>query len=175
MRPVPISLACTISDRTRPILDGRVPIEGCEVKAITGQPEDLFARALRRQESDVTELSLNSFSWCWLETPARTSPCRCSPSRVFRHSAVYVRTNRGIDRPEDLAGKTVGVPEFQQTAALRPVPHGLQVRSTSLLPMLSAPGPASSHLATVAGSLCMWLRRSFKKPADGDSSKSRFT
>ncbi|HEX6580861.1 MAG TPA: ABC transporter substrate-binding protein, partial [Actinomycetota bacterium] len=61
MRPVPISLACTISDRTRPILDGRVPIEGCEVKAITGQPEDLFARALRRQEFDVTELSLSSY------------------------------------------------------------------------------------------------------------------
>ena len=40
------------------------------------------------------------------------------PSRAFRHSAVYVRTDRGIDRPEDLAGKMVGVPEFQQTAAL---------------------------------------------------------
>jgi 4,5-dihydroxyphthalate decarboxylase len=118
VRPVPISLACTISDRTRPILDGRVPIEGCEVKAITGQPEDLFARALRRQEFDVTELSLSSY----LVVLARdTSPyiaVPVFPSRVFRHSAVYVRTDRGIDRPEDLAGKTVGVPEFQQTAAL---------------------------------------------------------
>jgi 4,5-dihydroxyphthalate decarboxylase len=51
----------------------------------------------------------------------RTSPyiaVPAFPSRAFRHSAVYVRTDRGIDRPEDLAGATVGVPEFQQTAAL---------------------------------------------------------
>ena len=60
MRPLRASLACTVSDRTRPILDGRVPIEGCEIEPITGEPEDLFARALQRQEFDITELSLGS-------------------------------------------------------------------------------------------------------------------
>ena len=40
------------------------------------------------------------------------------PSRAFRHSAVYVRTDRGIAGPGDLAGRTVGLPEYQQTAAL---------------------------------------------------------
>jgi 4,5-dihydroxyphthalate decarboxylase len=39
-------------------------------------------------------------------------------SRAFRHSAIYVRTDRGIERPEDLRGRTVGLPEYQQTAAL---------------------------------------------------------
>jgi 4,5-dihydroxyphthalate decarboxylase len=40
------------------------------------------------------------------------------PSRLFRHSSIYVRTDRGIERPEDLRGKVVGVPEYQMTAAV---------------------------------------------------------
>jgi 4,5-dihydroxyphthalate decarboxylase len=118
MTPLRISLACTVSDRTRPILDGRVAIEGCELDAIAGEPEDLFARALRHEEFDATELSLSSY----LIVAARgTSPyvaVPAFPSRAFRHAAVYVRTDRGIDRPEDLPGATVGVPEYQQTVGL---------------------------------------------------------
>jgi 4,5-dihydroxyphthalate decarboxylase len=38
------------------------------------------------------------------------------PLRMFRHSGVYIRTDRGIDKPEDLRGKIVGLPEYQQTA-----------------------------------------------------------
>jgi 4,5-dihydroxyphthalate decarboxylase len=85
---------------------------------VTGEPEDLFARALRREEFDVTELSLSSYL---IVTGRGTSPyvaVPAFPSRAFRHSAVYVRTDRGIERPEDLAGTTVGTPEFQQTAGL---------------------------------------------------------
>lgn len=118
MRPLRISFGCTVSDRTRPLLEGRVAIEGCELERITGEPEDLFARALRNEEFDVTELSLSSYL---VVLGDRTSPylaVPAFPSRAFRHSAVYVRTDRGIDRPEDLVGMTVGVPEFQQTAAL---------------------------------------------------------
>ena len=39
-------------------------------------------------------------------------------SRAFRHSAIYVRTDRGIRTAADLAGRTIGLPEYQQTAAL---------------------------------------------------------
>lgn len=118
MRPLRISFGCTVSDRTRPLLEGRVEIEGCELERITGEPEDLFARALRNEEFDVTELSLSSYL---IVLGDRTSPylaVPAFPSRAFRHSAVYIRTDRGIDRPEDLVGMTLGVPEFQQTAAL---------------------------------------------------------
>jgi 4,5-dihydroxyphthalate decarboxylase len=118
MRPLQISFGCTVSDRTRPLLEGRVAIEGCELERITDEPENLFARALRNEEFDVTELSLSSYL---VVIGRRTSPylaVPAFPSRAFRHSAVYVRTDRGIERPEDLVGMTVGVPEFQQTAAL---------------------------------------------------------
>jgi 4,5-dihydroxyphthalate decarboxylase len=40
------------------------------------------------------------------------------PSRVFRHSAFYVRTDRGIAKPKDLEGKRVGIPEWAQTAGI---------------------------------------------------------
>jgi 4,5-dihydroxyphthalate decarboxylase len=39
-------------------------------------------------------------------------------SRMFRHSAIYIRNDRGIASPQDLRGKTLGVPEYQMTAAL---------------------------------------------------------
>ena len=39
-------------------------------------------------------------------------------SRFFRHSSIYVRSEAGIKRPEDLSGKCVGVPEWAQTAAV---------------------------------------------------------
>lgn len=118
MASLRISFATTVTDRSRPILEGRVPIEGCEVTPTTGEPEDLFGRALRDREFDVTELSLSSYlvvvgrdSSPYIAVPA-------FPSRAFRHSAVYVHAASGIDRAEDLAGRTVGTPEFQQTAAL---------------------------------------------------------
>ncbi len=39
-------------------------------------------------------------------------------SRSFRHSAIYIRTDRDIKRPEDLRGRLVGVPEYQMSAAV---------------------------------------------------------
>jgi 4,5-dihydroxyphthalate decarboxylase len=37
-------------------------------------------------------------------------------SRLFRHSSIYIRTDRGIKTPADLKGKTLGMPEYQMTA-----------------------------------------------------------
>ncbi|MBC7802141.1 MAG: ABC transporter substrate-binding protein [Gemmatimonadaceae bacterium] len=115
---VTLSLACTLSDRTRPILDGRVPVPGVHFNATTGEPEDIFRRALRERDIEVTELSMGSH----IVTTARgDAPYVGVPvflSRAFRHSAIYVRTDRGIRGPADLAGRRIGLPEYQQTAAL---------------------------------------------------------
>jgi 4,5-dihydroxyphthalate decarboxylase len=113
-----LTLACTASDRTRPILDGRVSVPGVDFVMLPGEPEDIFRRALRDRAFDVSELSMGSH----IVTTARGDSAYVGvpvfPSRAFRHSAVYVRTDRGISGPADLAGRTIGLPEYQQTAAL---------------------------------------------------------
>lgn len=113
-----LSLACQDTDRTRAIIDGRVEIEGCRLNIITGRAEEIFQRAFRHQEFDIAEMSLSTH----LVTTARgDSPYVAIPafvSRAFRHSAIYVRREAGIDRPEALKGRSVGVPDFQQTAGV---------------------------------------------------------
>ncbi len=116
MSNVEISIACGDYDRVRAIKDKRVRVDGCDVTFIPMGPEELFFRALRYAEFDVAELSFNSYM---MLTTRRICPyvaIPVFPSRMFRHSAVYIRTDRGIENPEDLKGKIVGVPEYQQTA-----------------------------------------------------------
>lgn len=113
-----LSLACQDIDRSRPIIDGRVAIEGVRLNVITSRPEEIFQRAFRHQEFDISELSLSTH----LITTARgNGPYVAIPafvSRAFRHNAIYVRKDGGVERPEDLRGRAVGVPDVQQTASV---------------------------------------------------------
>jgi len=113
---VPLTIACDEYDRTRAIKDGRVQVDGCEVTYLALPPEELFFRAFRYHDFDVAELSFNSFL---MSTSRNACPYVAIPafvSRRFRHSAIFIRTDRGIKSPADLKGKLVGLPEYQQTA-----------------------------------------------------------
>jgi 4,5-dihydroxyphthalate decarboxylase len=111
-----VSLAAGDYDRTRAIFDGRVRIEGCDVAAVQLEPEEAFHRGFKFQDFDISELSLHSYL---LTTARGDCPYIAIPafvSRLFRHSGIYIRTDRGIARPEDLKGKAIGLPEYQITA-----------------------------------------------------------
>lgn len=115
-RKLKITIACGNYDRVAAIKDGRVEVEGCEVIFLPMEPEEVFFRAFRYEEFDVTELS---FSSTMIVTARNECPYVCIPafvSRVFRHSGIYIRTDRGIKTPQDLKGKLVGIPEYQMTA-----------------------------------------------------------
>ncbi len=117
-RALPLTIACGNYDRTRPLFDGRVLIEGCDPTFLPLEPEEIFFRAFVHEEFDVAELSLSSYT---MRRAAGDCPYAGIPaflSRAFRHSAVYIRTDRGIERPEDLRGRLVGVPEYQMSAAV---------------------------------------------------------
>lgn len=118
MAKLTISLAGVAYDRTLAVFDGSVPVAGCEVIATPMTPEEAFTRALRYQDFDVTELSMSNYMTLVSrgENPYVAIPAFVS--RLFRHSGIYIRTDKGIDRPEDLKGKTLGVPEYPMTAAL---------------------------------------------------------
>jgi 4,5-dihydroxyphthalate decarboxylase len=118
MVEVPITIACGNYDRTRAIKDGRVQVEGCAVTYLPLYPEEIFFRAFRYQEFDVSELSFSSYI---RTVAAGTSAYVGIPafvSRLFRHSGIYVRTDAGIRTPADLRGKRVGLPEYQITAVV---------------------------------------------------------
>jgi 4,5-dihydroxyphthalate decarboxylase len=118
MVEVPITIACGNYDLTAAIRDGRVKVEGCAVTYLPLYPEEIFFRAFRYQEFDVTELSFSSF----LRTvSAGTSAYVGIPafvSRIFRHSGIYIRTDAGIRSPADLRGKRIRLPEYQITAVV---------------------------------------------------------
>jgi 4,5-dihydroxyphthalate decarboxylase len=118
MGRVPVTFACSDNDRTRAIIDGRVPIEGCDVTCLVLEPAEMFGRACRYAEFDVTELSFSSYMRMVAMGEAPYTAVPAFLSRAFRHSSFYIRTDRGIRSPADLAGKSVGVPEYQMTAAL---------------------------------------------------------
>lgn len=115
-RDIPITIACGDYDRVRAIKDGRVKVEGCDVTFIPLEPEEVFFRAFRYEEFDVCELSFSSYMRVTSQGKSPFVGIPAFVSRVFRHSGIYIRTDRGIEKPEDLKGKLVGVPEYQMTA-----------------------------------------------------------
>ncbi|MEE8434419.1 MAG: ABC transporter substrate-binding protein [bacterium] len=118
MTKLSLTVACWDYDRTRALMDGRVAIEGCDINYIPLPPEELFFRAFRHQKFDVSELSLSTYTLQRSRGAAHYSAIPVFVSRSFRHSALYRRTDRGIDTPQDLKGRKVGVPEYQVTAAV---------------------------------------------------------
>jgi 4,5-dihydroxyphthalate decarboxylase len=113
-----VSLAGVDYDRTRAIFDGRVNIKGCKTIPVAMSPEEAFHRAFRYQEFDITELSLSNYMHAAAKGSGHYAAIPVFPSRLFRHSSIYIRTDRGIAKPEDLKGKIIGVPEYQMTAAV---------------------------------------------------------
>src|SRR5205085_11892901 len=100
-----VSVAGVDYDRTRALFDGTVPIAGCETICCAMSPEEAFRRAFRYQEFDITELSLSNSMALIAKGAHPYVVIPVFPSRLFRHSSIYIRTDRGIGRPEDLRGK----------------------------------------------------------------------
>src|SRR6186997_3409058 len=115
MSKLNLSVAIGDYDRNRPLIDGAVQIDGVDPVFMKLYPEEIFFRAFRSEDFDICECSLSSFT---VKTAAGNCPYVGVPafvSRMFRHTSIYVRTDR-IKEPADLKGKKVGLPEYQLTA-----------------------------------------------------------
>lgn len=113
-----LSMACCAYDRTHALFDGRARVDGVNLISTPLEPEEAFHRAFQSQEFDISELSMSSFT---MLTSRGDSPYVGIPafvSRLFRHSGIYIRTDRGIDHPSKLSGLTIGLPEYQITACV---------------------------------------------------------
>jgi len=116
MSKLRLTLAVADYDRTKAIFQGRTPIEGVELVPLAVAAEECFHRAFKYQEFDICEISLSSHSATTSRGENYYVGIPAFVSRVFRHSGIYVRTDRGIRTPQDLRGKKVGLPEYQITA-----------------------------------------------------------
>jgi 4,5-dihydroxyphthalate decarboxylase len=115
MNKLRLSVAVGPYDRTRALVDGSVQIDGVEPVFLSLSPEEIFFRAFRHAAFDICELSLSSFT---VKTAQGDCPYVGVPafvSRTFRHTSIYVRTDR-VHAPADLKGRKVGLPEYQLTA-----------------------------------------------------------
>ena len=105
-------------DRVQALIDGRVRVEGCNIRfetaAIGDMNTDVFSGP---QSREVTEIGLHPFMLAHANEGFRDySLLPVFPLRVFRHRSIFIRTDRGIDKPEDLRGRRIATPGFSSTS-----------------------------------------------------------
>jgi 4,5-dihydroxyphthalate decarboxylase len=118
MEKLRLSIALDEYDHTRDVMSGRVPVEGVELVPMNLQIEEIFYRTTFYKEWDVSELSMGKYCSLRSQGDDTFTAIPVFVSRQFRLSMVYVREDGKIARPEQLAGKRVGVPEWAQTATV---------------------------------------------------------
>ncbi len=117
MTQLRLSFGTGRNEHTRALIDGVVQPEGIELIPTVLHPSELFWRQLRFSEFDVSEMSLSSF-FIAKQQGIDLVGIPVFPSRRLFHTELDAHADAGIERPEDLAGKRIGVGEYQQTAAL---------------------------------------------------------
>ena len=116
MSKLRLTLSCWNYDRVRALADVRVRAEGIELNFLDHMVEETFFRMLRYQEFEVAELSLSSYAISLFRDPQPFVAIPVFPSRMFRHSCIFVSAKAGIREAKDLAGKRTAAPEYQLTA-----------------------------------------------------------
>jgi 4,5-dihydroxyphthalate decarboxylase len=116
---VHLTLAVCDYDHVRDFTNGQVRAEGIVITPLVFPSiEEITFRFLKNLEWDVSELSFGKYTSLTSQGNAPMVAIPVFPSRVHRHSAIYVRSDRGIKTAKDLNGKTIGIPEWAQTAGI---------------------------------------------------------
>ncbi|MGA3127309.1 MAG: hypothetical protein ABSD13_11385 [Candidatus Korobacteraceae bacterium] len=118
MGDIKLTLACGDYEHTRDLALGSVRPQGIDLTVLNFNVEQTHFRFFRKMEWEVSELSMGMYTSAFSAGDRRMIAIPVFTSRMFRQSAIYVRTDGLIRSPEDLAGKRVGVPKFSQTATI---------------------------------------------------------
>ncbi len=105
-------------DRVAALADGRVKVDRCDVEftkdSIGNLNTHVFSGPATR---DVSEVGLHPFMLAYANGNFRDyTLLPIFPLRVFRHKSIFIRTDRGITRPEDLVGKKIATPGYSSTS-----------------------------------------------------------
>ncbi|MCQ8783052.1 ABC transporter substrate-binding protein [Mangrovibrevibacter kandeliae] len=113
-----LTLAMADYDHVHGLAYGDVEPEGITLTPLLLPVEEIFFRFLKHGEFDVSEVSFAKFLALTAQGDAPMVGIPVFPSRVFRHSALYLRADSTIRTPDDLNGKRIGIPEWAQTAGI---------------------------------------------------------
>ena len=113
-----LSIGMASNPRSWPIFDGRVQADGIELLPSEVFPSELFWRQLKFGDFDIAEMSMSTLMMAVAAGDERWVGIPVFTTRKMFHTETVVRRDAGIERPAELKGKRVGVPEYQQTAAL---------------------------------------------------------
>lgn len=124
MAGLKLTMALSHYDRHIPFFDRSVQVEGVDLQILeVGQSEplkhgrDRHERMLQKREFDVCELSLSSY----LMAKSRGMPFTAIPvfpRRLFSPSQMWINVDSGINSPQHLIGKRVGLSTFQTTLSV---------------------------------------------------------
>ncbi len=118
MADIRLSMGFNDYDHVRDLFTGRVKPEGIELTCLQMRVEEIFHRFSANLEWDVSEVSFAFACSMMARGDAPFVAIPVFPSRVFRHSSIYVRTDGPVTAPGDLAGARIGVPQWAQTATV---------------------------------------------------------
>lgn len=146
-----LSIGMAANPRSWPIFDGRVKPDGLELLPSPVFPSELFWRQLKFGDFDIAEMSMSSLMMAVAAGDMRWVGLPVFTTRKLFHAEILVRRAAGIDQPSDLKGRRVGVPEYQQTAALwtrGALEHEFGVRASDMEWWMERM-PSHSHRAAV--------------------------
>jgi 4,5-dihydroxyphthalate decarboxylase len=110
---LPLTLAINPYDHVRSLSP-----QGIDLTVLELPIEEIFFRFTKFREWDASEMSFGKTVSLMAEASPDIVPIPVFPSRVFRHSAIYIGEKSRIKEPKDLEGHKVGIPEWAQTAGM---------------------------------------------------------
>lgn len=117
MAPLDLTYACEDYDLQRAIIDASVQPAGARLRTFHVQSEDRHDRMARGGDFDLAEFSMSVYL-TGIEQGLPLVGLPIFPRRMFVHRFLFVRSDSGIDRPEQLAGRRVGIMRHQNTLSL---------------------------------------------------------
>ncbi|MGH9103839.1 MAG: 4,5-dihydroxyphthalate decarboxylase, partial [Acidimicrobiales bacterium] len=117
MADLELTLAISDYDHVRDLTSGAVRPEGIELTCLDLPIEEIFFRFINYREWHLSEMSFAKYLSIRASGDTSLSAIPVFPSRVCRHSSIFVRPD-GPSAPKELAGARIGLPEWSQTAAV---------------------------------------------------------
>ena len=113
-----ITIAGYPVDHVKALAEGHIQVKGCNVTFKRDKIGDMNTHVFSGpQEYQISEIGLSPFMLAYANEGFRDySLLPVFPIRIFRHKSIFIHTDRGINKPEDLKGRRIGTPGYSSTS-----------------------------------------------------------